>query len=132
MYIDAPGIDLNGVEEQTAAVLMAIVADDLKGAPRFVSVREIAAKEKGTMIYKVTLNGRLYEVEVENGEAVMLGVTDTAAVTAEAQPEPVRVYAPVYEPEPEYKPIPEPEPVNEFNSSMYYPYEGALRDPPTH
>ena len=123
MYIDAPGIALNGVEEQTAAVLMAIVADDLKGAPRFVSVREIAAKERDTVIYKVTLNGKLYEVEVENGEAVMLGVTDASAAVAESPPE---LYAPVYEPEPI------PEPIEELTAGMYYPYEGALRSPPTH
>lgn len=33
------------------------------------------------MTYRVTLNGKIYEVEVEKGEAVMVNVTDAAVVT---------------------------------------------------
>jgi len=36
------------------------------------------------MIYRVTLNDKVYEVEVEQGEAVMLSVSDASAVPAAA------------------------------------------------
>ena len=34
------------------------------------------------MVYKVTLNDKLYEVEVELGEAILVGVSDAPAVAA--------------------------------------------------
>lgn len=36
------------------------------------------------MIYKVTLNGKNYEVEVEKGEAIVLDISDVSATTAVA------------------------------------------------
>lgn len=33
------------------------------------------------MTYRVTLNGKIYEVEVEKGEAVMVNISDAVAVT---------------------------------------------------
>ena len=38
------------------------------------------------MIYKVTLNGKLYQVEVEKGEAILLDVSEVAAIAAPAAP----------------------------------------------
>ena len=38
------------------------------------------------MKYRVTLNGKNYEVEVEHGEAILLDVSDAPAVTAAAAP----------------------------------------------
>jgi len=34
------------------------------------------------MIYKVTLNDKLYEVEVEQGEAILIGVSDAPVASA--------------------------------------------------
>ena len=45
------------------------------------------------MIYKVTLNDKLYEVEVEQGEAILIGVSD-APVASVAPAAPVTTSAP--------------------------------------
>ena len=47
------------------------------------------------MKYKVTLKGKIYEVEVEQGEAIMVSVSDAAAAPAPAAP--VVFAAPVYD-----------------------------------
>lgn len=41
------------------------------------------------MKYKVSLNGKTYEVEVEKGEAKMISVSDTVAAPVAAVPAPV-------------------------------------------
>ena len=49
------------------------------------------------MKYKVRLNDKIYEVEVEQGEAAMIGVSDAAAAAVIPAPEvPAAAAAPVY------------------------------------
>lgn len=47
------------------------------------------------MIYKVTLNGKVYEVEVEKGEAVIQAEYEAALPAAPAAPAPAAAAAPV-------------------------------------
>ena len=46
------------------------------------------------MIYKVTLNGKVYEVEIEKGEAVIQAEYEAALPAAPAAPAPVQAQAP--------------------------------------
>lgn len=90
--------ELYGVNERTAAMIMAIVADEMA-----VPVEELDFKyirEVEYMKFKVTLNGKTYEVEAEKG-APMPETVYTApaaapapAVEAPAAPAPAPAPAP--------------------------------------
>lgn len=75
--------ELYGVNERTAAMIMAIVADEMA-----VPVEELDFKyirEVEYMKFKVTLNGKTYEVEAEKGAPMPETVyTAPAAVPAPA------------------------------------------------
>ena len=73
--------ELYGVNERTAAMIMAIVADEMA-----VPVEELDFKyirEVEYMKFKVTLNGKTYEVEAEKG-APMPETVYTAPAAAPA------------------------------------------------
>lgn len=110
-------VKLYGLEDKTAAMVMAIVADEIK-APlnelRFLSIKERQSGGKSAreteskndkemtavMKYNVTLKDKVYEVEVERGEAALISVSDYApvqsapAVPSAAAPAPAAVSAP--------------------------------------
>ena len=56
------------------------------------------------MIYRVTLNGKVYEVEVEKGEAMIKAEFDAAVPAAAPAPESAPVAAPVAAPAPAASP----------------------------
>lgn len=93
--------ELYGVNERTAAMIMAIVADEMA-----VPVEELDFKyirEVEYMKFKVTLNGKTYEVEAEKGAPIPETVYTAPAaapapaveVPAAAAPAPAPAPAPV-------------------------------------
>ena len=92
--------ELYGVNERTAAMIMAIVADEMA-----VPVEELDFKyirEVEYMKFKVTLNGKTYEVEAEKGapmpETVYTAPAAAPAPAAEAPAAPATAPAPAAAP----------------------------------
>ena len=92
--------ELYGVNERTAAMIMAIVADEMA-----VPVEELDFKyirEVEYMKFKVTLNGKTYEVEAEKGapmpETVYTAPAAAPAPAAEAPAAPATAPAPAVAP----------------------------------
>lgn len=88
--------ELYGVNERTAAMIMAIVADEMA-----VPVEELDFKyirEVEYMKFRVTLNGKTYEVEAEKGapmpETVYTAPAAAPAPAVEAAPAPAPAPAP--------------------------------------
>ena len=83
-------IDLYDTDDLTAAMAMAVVANETDVPLNELRFRSIRIKKPGDqptrperdghMKYLVSLKGKDYEVEVEKGEAVILSVSDTPAV----------------------------------------------------
>lgn len=92
--------ELYGVNERTAAMIMAIVADEMA-----VPVEELDFKyirEVEYMKFKVTLNGKTYEVEAEKGapmpETVYTAPAAAPAPAVEAPAAPATAPAPAAAP----------------------------------
>lgn len=92
--------ELYGVNERTAAMIMAIVADEMA-----VPVEELDFKyirEVEYMKFKVTLNGKTYEVEAEKGapmpETVYTAPAAAPAPAVEAPAAPATAPAPAATP----------------------------------
>lgn len=92
--------ELYGVNERTAAMIMAIVADEMA-----VPVEELDFKyirEVEYMKFRVTLNGKTYEVEAEKGapmpETVYTAPAAAPAPAAEAPAAPATAPAPAAAP----------------------------------
>jgi biotin carboxyl carrier protein len=62
------------------------------------------------MKYKITLNGKVYEVEVERGEAIVIDEYAASAPTPAPVPTPAPAPTPVPAPTPAPAPIPAPAP----------------------
>ncbi len=72
------------------------------------------------MRYKVTLNGKIYEIEVERGTAILAEEYDapvTAAVPAQKAAAPIPAPAPKPVPKPAVAPVPAPAPAPAISST---------------
>lgn len=109
--ISAGNVRLNSLDDKTAAILLSIAADE-SGIPlnqlKVKQIREINSKgnknaeaiavnkkyvfkigreSKNNMKYNITLNGKVYEVEVERGEAELINIaTNTVTPAVPAAP----------------------------------------------
>lgn len=96
----APGscgsVKLFDVPDKEAAMIMAIVADELEtplNELKFVSIKE-KRRTRTEMKYNVKLNGKIYEVEVEKGVASLLKEYDAISAPAPALPAQAQPAAP--------------------------------------